>query len=315
MNIGIFTGRLTADATFRNGTEPSKNNARFTVAVTDPWNSEKTDFFTVSCFGKKADYVANGLQKGRFLKGCEIEISGPVRLEKYKTQNGEERCYIGVIAETIYCKVHKDYKAAQNGASSANGIPQYSNNGPSASYNQNGNTPSQQYGGQNATSGRGNQYNGNTPAQQFRTPNGPAGNGAAGYNGQNGNAQAQQYNRNVQNGNNSGQYGGRSDYNSQNANSPAQQFGRQDNQPGNGTGQYSGTSGYAPQSAGQASRPFNGNQGNSAQGYNPETVPQSFDSQYGAENLPYNTLPDSIPAPEFKREQEGGFRPATYHYE
>ena len=312
MNIGIFTGRLTADATFRNGTEPSKNNARFTVAVTDPWNSEKTDFFTVSCFGKKADYVMNGLQKGRFLKGCEIEISGPVHLEKYVTQNGEERCYIGVIAETIYCKAHKDYKAAQNAASSANGMVQVPNNGQAGSYHQNERaTSSRQYGGQNVQSGKDNHENqyggnsaysnqGNTPSQQFNRPNSQPGstgpyNGNPGYRNQDG--RPQQYNG--QNERRS-QYDRSSGYNNQAGSSPSAQYDRRNTQNDN---QYRENPGFDQRSVHSQ--------------YDHGNTMQTSDPQYSipAGSMPYTNIPDTIPAPEYKQEQEGGFRPATYHYE
>lgn len=303
MNIGIFTGRLTADATFKNGSEPSKNNARFTIAITDPYNSEKTDFFTVSCFGKKADYVANGQQKGRFLKGCEVEVSGTVHFENYKTQNGEDRYYVNVLAESIYCKVHKDFKAAQNGNPS--NMPQ--NNGTAGGYNQNGNVPQQQYNGQNAQPAGGNQYGrnpgynnpGNTPSQQFNRTNAQPGNagqynGAPGYNNQGGNRPSQQYSGQNSQPAGGSQYGGNPGYHSQNGNSP--QYNNQNARPDNAS-QYRDTSGF--------------NQPSASSQYHPGNAPHPSDQQQY--NAPGN-IPDTIPAPEYKNEQEGGFRPATYQY-
>ena len=48
MNDLSITGRMTADAIFTKGQEPSKNRCTFVVAVTDPQNSQNTDFFYVT---------------------------------------------------------------------------------------------------------------------------------------------------------------------------------------------------------------------------------------------------------------------------
>ena len=54
MNDLSITGRMTADAIFTKGQEPSKNRCTFVVAVTDPQNSQNTDFFYVTAWGSKA---------------------------------------------------------------------------------------------------------------------------------------------------------------------------------------------------------------------------------------------------------------------
>lgn len=277
MNIVILTGRLTADATVRTASDPSKNNAKFNVAVTDPWNSEKTDYFTISCFGKKADYVMNGLQKGRFLKGCEVEISGPIHLVSYKTQQGEDRYYMNVIAESLYCKVHKDFKGntnPQNGQGATNNIPQGQNNGaPRYSQQSNAASPAQQFNGQNTSGSNGSnqQYSGN---QTYGHPSGAA---------------------------------------------PAQQYSRPSVPDNHGSGQNNGNSGYQYGGGNPGyNRPNNGtpaNQGGRSQQYTPGNASQTAGAgpQYSGA---YENLPDSLPpAPDFRREAEGGFRPATYHYE
>lgn len=321
MNIGIFTGRLTADATFWNGSDPSKNLAKFTVAVTDPWNPEKTDYFQITCFGKKADYVMNGQQKGRFLKGCEAEVSGPIHLGNYKTQQGEERFYISVIAETLYSKVHKNFNS-QNGNGGQQGTQ---NNLPQ---NPNGNMPVQQ----NGTPGYNNPVNvpqqPNAPTQQ-NNRNGSQYNNAPGYNSpQRPNAPAQQFDRSGQVQNpgygssqqrsnpSSQQYGGRQNnggpgYNNQPSSNtpPSQQFNQGQN---NGDGQYNRGS--------YNNRPANN--GNNQYGNRNGNAPQQNNGQQFAPNNapmpsapPYENIPDSIPEDSGQRqEQEGGFRPATYSY-
>lgn len=313
MNIVILTGRLTADATVRTASDPSKNNAKFNVAVTDPWNSEKTDYFTISCFGKKADYVMNGLQKGRFLKGCEVEISGPIHLVSYKTQQGEDRYYMNVIAETLYCKVHKDFKGnanPQNGQGATNNIPQGQNNSvPRYGQQSNAASPAQQFNSQNTSGSNGSnqQYSGNSG---YRNQNG--GNSGAYSN-------PPQFNQSPSGNQGTGRYSGNQTYGQPSGAVPAQQYSRPSVPDNHGSGQNNGNSGY--QYGGgkpEYNRPNNGtpaNQGGRPQQYTPGNGSQTAgaSSQYSGA---YENLPDSLPpAPDFRRESEGGFRPATYRYE
>lgn len=320
MNIGIFSGRLTEDARIWNGNEPSKSVAKFTAAVTDPWTPDKTDYFQVTCFGKKAEYVVNGMQKGRFLKGCEVEVSGPIHLGSYKTQQGEDRFYINVIAETIYSKVHKNFN-------SQNGEQQGNQNNPQQ--NQNGNMPIQQ----NGTPGYNNPVNvpqqPNAPTQQ-NNRNGSQYNNAPGYNNtQRPNAPAQQFDRSGQVQNpgygssqqrpnpSSQQYGGRqnnggSGYNNQPSSNtpPSQQFNQGQN---NGSGQYNRGTSYNNRPANTGNNQYGNQSGNAPQ--------QTNGQQFTPNNAPmpsappYENIPDSIPEDSGQRqEQEGGFRPATYSY-
>ena len=128
MNVFTATGRLTGDATYRRGSDANATNTpdmnalggskpklsygRFNVAVDCPGRKEKTTFVTVVCFGKMADFIGNGLQQGRYLKGCAVEFDGPLQpLACYKDQQGVDHYYMEVWANFTYSHVHKNWNS------------------------------------------------------------------------------------------------------------------------------------------------------------------------------------------------------------
>lgn len=155
MNNLTITGRLTADAVYTpagNGSNSSR--ATFTVAVTNPRDSKKSDFFNCVAWGNKAEFVNKGFAQGRYRKGCEAEVSGHVHLNEYQTQNGEKRSNLELYADNTYSKVHPDF-SVQQGGQAYGAQPGYGQQGYQA-------PPAQQAGSRQ----------GYPPAQQYGYPQG-----------------------------------------------------------------------------------------------------------------------------------------------
>lgn len=114
MNKGIFSGHLTADATFTPGTDQSKNRAKFKLAVSDSYDKNLVSFYTCIAFGPKANYIGNGLQKGRFLKGCEAIVEGRLNTKDFTDQNGVKHTYQELTINEVEGSVHKNWFEGQN---------------------------------------------------------------------------------------------------------------------------------------------------------------------------------------------------------
>jgi single-strand DNA-binding protein len=96
MNKLTIIGNLTRDPETR-VTAGGKNVCTFTVAVNRRVaQKEETDFFRVSAWEKTADLCQRYLSKGR-----KVAIVGPVSLNTYTANNGENRANLEVYAETV----------------------------------------------------------------------------------------------------------------------------------------------------------------------------------------------------------------------
>ena len=131
MNIGIFSGHLTADATFTPGTDQSKNRAKFKLAVSDSYDKNLVSFYTCIAFGPKANYIGNGLQKGRFLKGCEARVEGRLNTKDFTDQNGVKHTYQELTINEVEGSVHKNWSEGQD----QQYVPNAGNNQDQRSYN------------------------------------------------------------------------------------------------------------------------------------------------------------------------------------
>ena len=200
MNIGILSGHLTADATFTPGTDQSKNRAKFKLAVSDSYDKNLVSFYTCIAFGPKANYIGNGLQKGRFLKGCEARVEGRLNSKDFTDENGVKHTYQELTINEIESSVHKAWfenQNQQNVPNSGNNQGQQAYNGPAApaGRSQGGQgsyygSPQQNY--NNPQGGQGSQYG--TPQSNGQSYNGPQGGqdlyyGSPRGNGQNNNSQ------------------------------------------------------------------------------------------------------------------------------
>lgn len=255
MNIGILSGHLTADATFTPGTDQSKNRAKFKLAVSDSYDKNLVSFYTCIAFGPKANYIGNGLQKGRFLKGCEARVEGRLNSKDFTDENGVKHTYQELTINEVESSVHKAWfenQNQQNVPNSGNNQGQQAYNGPAApaGRSQGGQgsyygSPQQNY--NNPQGGQGSQYG--TPQSNGQSYNGPQGGQDLYYGSPRGNGQ----NNNSQN-YNGPQRGQDSHYGSPQGNGQNQYYnspqGGQNSRftgtPGSPSGDFSRTGGPAP---------------------------------------------------------------------
>lgn len=96
MNKLTIIGNLTRDPETR-VTNGGKNVCTFTVAVNRRVaKNDETDYFRVSAWEKTADLCQRYLSKGR-----KVAVVGPVSLNTYTANNGENRANLEVYAETV----------------------------------------------------------------------------------------------------------------------------------------------------------------------------------------------------------------------
>ena len=169
--IIITNARLTADAVYTQGSEPSKNRVNFSIACNGSRNREDTDFLNVTVFGSRAEYVKTGMGSGRFLKGCEVELEGDFQKNSYTNKNGEKVTDIAIIATDIHSKVQKDWNAAN--VQSGNNLASAYNPGSPAMQSYGGYQQAQPSYGQNGFSPeipQNMQYQAPNQQNQFKEP-------------------------------------------------------------------------------------------------------------------------------------------------
>lgn len=96
MNKLTIIGNLTRDPELRT-TSGGKNVCTFTVAVNRRVaQNDLTDYFRVSAWDKTGELCQRFLTKGR-----KVAVVGPVSLNTYTANNGENRANMEVYAETV----------------------------------------------------------------------------------------------------------------------------------------------------------------------------------------------------------------------
>ncbi len=95
INNVVLVGRLTKDPELRyipgTGTAVANFNLAIDRDYTKKDGTKDTDFIPVEVIGKGAEFCANYLQKGRL-----VGIQGSIRVDNYKTQQGENRTFTKV---------------------------------------------------------------------------------------------------------------------------------------------------------------------------------------------------------------------------
>ncbi|KEI12773.1 single-stranded DNA-binding protein [Clostridium botulinum] len=90
MNKIILVGRLTKDPDLRYTPGDGKAVTKFTLAVNRPRldknKHQEADFINCTCFGKRAEAIANYVQKGH-----KFGIEGSLRINKYTDKNGNDK--------------------------------------------------------------------------------------------------------------------------------------------------------------------------------------------------------------------------------
>ncbi len=94
-------GRLGQDPEIIN-LESGKKLSRFSIAVNSGYTDqkgnrvEKTDWFTITNWDKKADFTEKYLYKGK-----EIAVEGKLSTRTYETATGEKRYTMEIISDEI----------------------------------------------------------------------------------------------------------------------------------------------------------------------------------------------------------------------
>lgn len=100
MNQVVIIGRLTRDPELRYIPGSGTAVATFSIAVdrdyTKKDGSKETDFIPVEVIGKSAEFCANYIPKGRL-----VAIQGSIRVDKYRTQSGEDRTFTKINCRNI----------------------------------------------------------------------------------------------------------------------------------------------------------------------------------------------------------------------
>ena len=92
----ILVGRLVTDPDLRFTPGDGKAICRFRIAVKRPYDKEKSDFISCSCWNKTAETIANYFTKGR-----QIALSGHIQTGSYDAQDGTKRYTTDVMVESF----------------------------------------------------------------------------------------------------------------------------------------------------------------------------------------------------------------------
>lgn len=110
MNKVIIVGRLTRDPEIRESTNSEIPYCKFTLAVETGHlkeNGEKeVDFIPVIFFGKRAEFPAKYLEKGRL-----VSVTGRLKLSSYEGKDNVKKYSTDVIGEELHvlgAKVKKE---------------------------------------------------------------------------------------------------------------------------------------------------------------------------------------------------------------
>ena len=95
MNTVILTGNTTRDCELRY-TQQGKAVANFTLAVTDKFNREQTDFLDCVVWGKLAETCGSYL-----LKGKKVGVVGRIKPRTYEAQDGSKRKVTEVVVDEM----------------------------------------------------------------------------------------------------------------------------------------------------------------------------------------------------------------------
>ena len=116
MNSVVLVGRLTKDPELRYMPGTGTAIATFTIAIDRDYKkkdgTKETDFIPIEIIGKAAEFCANYITKGRL-----VAIQGNIKVDRYQTQDGENRTFTKVSGRSVQAL---DYpKDNQQGANNA----------------------------------------------------------------------------------------------------------------------------------------------------------------------------------------------------
>ena len=100
MNSVSLVGRLTKDPELRYIPNSGTPVATFTIAIDRDYKkkdgTKETDFIPIEIIGKAAEFCANYITKGRL-----VAIQGNLRVDRYQTQDGENRTFTKVSGRSV----------------------------------------------------------------------------------------------------------------------------------------------------------------------------------------------------------------------
>ena len=117
MNKVHLIGRLTRDPEIRY-TQNGKAMARFTLAIDDGYGDNKrTDFPTVTVWGKTAETIGNSLHKG-----SKVAVNGKITTSSYEKDG--QKVYTTEVTADMYGGVEfLDKKQGGSQSNSVDGLP------------------------------------------------------------------------------------------------------------------------------------------------------------------------------------------------
>ena len=95
MNKVIMIGRLTKDPEIKK-TSSGKSVASFSLAVSDRYNRDKTDFINCVAWEKTADYLGNYVKKGNL-----IAVEGRISTRNYDGSDGKKVYITEVVCDSV----------------------------------------------------------------------------------------------------------------------------------------------------------------------------------------------------------------------
>ena len=131
LNKVILMGRLTKDPEMKS-TQSGISIASFSIAVgrnfAKQGEERKTDFFNVTAFRERADFVGRYFRKGQL-----VAVSGSLQNRTWDDQNGVKHYATDVIAEEVhFAEAKRDNDGGAGGSQQSNsnggdsGIPGFS---------------------------------------------------------------------------------------------------------------------------------------------------------------------------------------------
>lgn len=103
MNRLDIIGRITKDISLQYSTSGTAY-IRNSIAVDRKGKEKKTDFFSITAFGKTAEFIDK-----YFSKGSKIAISGHLQSDSYTDKNGNKKESVSIIIDEVdFCDSKKD---------------------------------------------------------------------------------------------------------------------------------------------------------------------------------------------------------------
>lgn len=95
MNKAILSGNVGADPQFKS-TEKT-NICNFRIAVNDKFKKDAPpQWFTVTAFGKSADFVNSYIKKG-----TRVLVEGKIQMEEYTDKENQKKLFVSIISDNI----------------------------------------------------------------------------------------------------------------------------------------------------------------------------------------------------------------------